>query len=108
MDDLARRLVAATNAFDVAATVALFALDAVIEDVSVGDSFAGKAGVRHYIERFFVGYHTVTEILSVETRDAQQALVRVDFTGDFGHETGILDITVDAGGLITRVDADLD
>ncbi|EWY35760.1 hypothetical protein N825_35915 [Skermanella stibiiresistens SB22] len=34
--------------------------------------------------------------------------MRVDFTGDFGHEIGLLDISVDGDGLITRIDADLE
>lgn len=37
-----------------------------------------------------------------------RARVRVDFTGDFGHEIGLLDISVNADGLITRIDADLE
>ena len=32
----------------------------------------------------------------------------VDFTGDFGHEIGRLDITVNDAGLIVRIDADLE
>jgi hypothetical protein len=33
---------------------------------------------------------------------------RLDFTGDFGDKTGILDILVNDAGLITAVDANLD
>ena len=32
----------------------------------------------------------------------------LDFTGDFGHETGVLEITVNADGLIAEVAAYLD
>jgi hypothetical protein len=34
--------------------------------------------------------------------------VRVDFTGDFGHEIGLLEITLNDVGLIARIDANLE
>ena len=101
-------LITATNAFDVEAALALFVPEAVVDDPSTGHRFDGRAGVRDYIERYFVGYHTVTRFLSIENIGARQARVRVDFTGDFGHEIGLLDISVDDGGLIVRIDADLE
>lgn len=55
-----------TNAFDVDGALSLFSSDAVIDDVSVGDAFVGRDGVRDYLERFFVGYHTKSELLSLE------------------------------------------
>ena len=108
MKDLIRRFVAATNAFDVDAALSLFAADALIDDVSVGDKFAGTDGVRKYLETYFVGYHTASKLLSVETVDDRRAKAHLDFTGDFGHETGVLDITLGADGLIASVAADLD
>jgi ketosteroid isomerase-like protein len=104
---VADALIAATNAFDVEATLALFATDAVIDDPSTGERFDGQAGVRDYFERFFVGYRTVTRLLSLAGAGEQQARVRVDFTGDFGHEIGLLEIATDPAGLIVRIDADL-
>ncbi|MER8876716.1 nuclear transport factor 2 family protein [Mesorhizobium sp. M0684] len=101
-------LIAATNAFDADAAVTLFTPDAVIDDPSTGHRFDGHAGVRDYIERYFVGYHTVTRFLSIDGIGAGQARVRVNFTGNFGHETGLLDISVNAAGLIVRIDADLE
>ena len=108
LQDTATALVAATNAFDADAVVSLFAPDAVIDDPSTGHRFDGHAGIRDYVERYFIGYHTETLILSVDETGKNRARVRVDFTGDFGHEIGRLDITVDAAGLITRIDADLE
>ncbi|MDB5535771.1 MAG: snoaL-like domain protein [Devosia sp.] len=108
MHDLIHRLIAATNAFDVKAALELFARDAVIDDVSVGQTFAGLAGVRRYLEQFFVGYHTVSKVLSIDPHGDNRALVRLDFTGDFGHETGRLDVTTNTDGLIAAIDADLD
>lgn len=102
------QFVAAANAFDVEAAVALFAPDAVIDDPSTGERFDGQAGVRDYIQRFFVGYHTATRILSIDALDKQRMRVRVDFTGDFGHEIGRLDIAIDVAGQIVRIDADLE
>ncbi len=65
-------------------------------------------GIQDYLDRFFVGYHTATSLLSIEMIAERQALVRVDFTGDFGHEIGLLDLTVDDVGLIIHVVADLE
>jgi len=99
--------IAATNAGDVEQVLVLFAPDAVIDDPSTGDCFDGHMGIRSYIEQFFIGYHTVTRFLSIDSLGAHRARVRVDFTGDFGHEIGLLDITLHADGKITRIDAEL-
>ncbi|WP_083276821.1 nuclear transport factor 2 family protein [Sphingobium phenoxybenzoativorans] len=101
-------LIAATNAFDADAAVTLFTPDAIIDDPSTGHRFDGHAGIRDYIDRYFAGYRTVTRFLSIESLGEARARVRVDFTGDFGHEIGLLDISISADGLITRIDADLE
>jgi ketosteroid isomerase-like protein len=98
----------ATNAFDVKSALALFAADAIIDDVSVGEKFKKTAGVRTYLEKFFVGYHTVTRLESLKIISYRKAIARVDFTGDFGHETGGLNFTFNADGLIIAIDAHLD
>ena len=105
---VAGALIAATNAFAVERVLGLFAHDAVIDDPSTGHRFDGHAGIRRYVEQYFVGYQTVTRFLSMQRLGPQRARVRVDFTGDFGHEIGNLDITVNAQGLIARLDADLE
>jgi ketosteroid isomerase-like protein len=105
---VADALIAATNAFDVDGALRLFTPDAVIDDPSTGHRFDGHAGVRDYIERYFIGYHTVTRLLSIRRLGAGRARVRVDFTGDFGHEIGRLDISTDPRGLIVRIDAELE
>ncbi|WP_121120083.1 nuclear transport factor 2 family protein [Croceibacterium ferulae] len=102
------RFIAATNAFDVEAALALFAADAVIDDPSTGSRFDGQAGVRDYVERFFLGYQTATRLLSITSIGERQARIRVDFTGDFGHEIGLLEIVTDPAGLIVRIDADFE
>jgi ketosteroid isomerase-like protein len=108
MQDVIRKFIDATNSFDVEKALSLFASDAIIDDVSVGDKFEGTAGVRKYIEQYFVGYKTVSKVLSVEALSEYRALVRLDFTGDFGHETGTLDMSTNADGSIAAVSADLD
>ncbi|UCV01355.1 nuclear transport factor 2 family protein [Acidovorax radicis] len=105
---MANALIAATNAFDVKHALSLFAHDAVIDDPSTGHRFDGHDGIRNYIEQYFIGYHTVTRFLSMKRLGYNRACVRVDFTGDFGHEIGKLEITVNAKGLIAQVDADLE
>lgn len=101
-------LIAALNAFDVETTLALFVPEAVIDDPSTGHRFDGHAGVRDYVERYFAGYHTVTLLISLESLGERRARARVDFTGDFGHEIGRLDIAMNDAGLIVRIDADLE
>ncbi len=108
MRKLVENFIRTTNAFDVDGALALFAVDAVIDDVSVGDAFVGTEGVRRYLERFFVGYNTHSELLSLENLDDFNAVVRLDFTGDFGHEIGTLKIAANSAGLIERIDADLE
>jgi ketosteroid isomerase-like protein len=105
---VADALIAATNAFDADTALTLFAPDAVVDDPSTGHRFEAHAGIRDYIERYFIGYQTVTRFLSIATIGKRRARLRVDFTGDFGHEIGLLDISVNADGLITRIDADLE
>jgi len=63
--------VESTNTFDIQRTLSLFASDAVIDDVSVGNAFVGVDGIRLYLERFFVGYRTFSKILSIR-RDGRQ------------------------------------
>lgn len=98
----------ATNAFDTERALALFSTAAVIDDPSTGSTFNKHAGVRDYLERYFLGYHTVTRLLSLEPLGDVRARVRVDFTGDFGHEIGLLLVAVDSAGRISRIDASLE
>jgi ketosteroid isomerase-like protein len=106
--EIADAFIAASNARDVADVLALFAPDAVIDDPSTGHRFEGRAGIRDYVERYFVGYHTVTRFLSMENLGQHRARVRVDFTGDFGHEIGLLVMSFNVCGAIIRIDADLE
>ena len=108
MKKLVDTFIHTVNAFDVEGALALFASDAVIDDVSVGDAFVGTEGVRLYIEQFFVGYKTASKLLSLEQLDNFNAVARLDFTGNFGHEIGTLKIAINADGLIERIDADLE
>lgn len=108
MQQLADTLIRTLNAFDVDGALALFAPDAVIDDVSVGDIFVGAERIRRYFEQFFVGYQTASKLLSLTQLDEAAAIVRLDFTGDFGHEIGFLRINRSADGLIERIEADLE
>lgn len=102
------QFIKSSNAFDVETALKLFADNAVIDDVSVGDKFENSKGVRKYLETFFVGYKTVTKLESIKVLDNQNANAQVDFTGNFGHETGGLNFTLNNGGLITQISAYLD
>lgn len=108
IEKVVHKLIKTTNAFDIKAALALFAPDAIIDDVSVGEKFKNTSGVRKYLEKFFVGYNTVTKLISLEIINTTQAKAQVDFTGDFGHETGGLDVMINKEGLIIGIDAYLD
>ena len=108
MKKIIKQFIDATNAFDVEAALKLFATDAVIDDVSVGEKFKHTSGVRKYLEQFFVGYKTVSRLESVEVLDKRNAKAQLDFTGDFGHETGGLNFTINDEGLIVTISAYLD
>lgn len=108
MQTLVESVIRCLNAFDVEAVLALFTPDAVIHDVSVGAEFVGADGIRRYVEQFFVAHHAASKLLSIKRLDNRNAVVRLDFTGDFGHEIGMLQISVGADGLIERIDADLE
>lgn len=102
----ADELIAAINAFDVDKVLILFTPDAVIDDPSTGHRFDGHPGIRDYVERYFIGYHTVSKILSSQVVRGMR--LRVDFTGDFGHEIGLIELVFDADGRIVRMDVDLE
>ena len=102
------QFIEAANQFDVKQAVSLFAKDAVIDDVSVGQKFKNTLGVKNYLEKYFVSYNTFTKLESLKLISATQAISQVDFTGDFGHETGALKFTFNKEGLITLIDAHLD
>jgi hypothetical protein len=102
------KFIQSCNAFDVGTALTLFANDAEIIDISVGRTFKNITRVRSYLEEFFVGYKTVTKLESIEIIDTLNANTQVDFTGDFGHETGALNFTFNADGLIKVINAHLD
>lgn len=108
LNQIVQQFIAAANRFDTHSVLNLFAADAVIDDVSVGDKFEHTEGIKKYFVTFFIGYHTSTKVLSVEYVGVDKVLAKVDFKGDFGHETGGLDIRVNKSGLITHIDAYLD
>ncbi len=108
MQDLIARLFAATNAFDVKTALRMFARGAVLKDKSVGETFQGQDGVRRYLEDYFVAYRTATRVLSIDLTDDRHATVRVDFTGAFGHEIGILNVGVDEAGRIASIETHLE
>ncbi len=108
IEKIIQQFIKSTNEFDVKAALSLFAHGAVIDDVSVGEKFKNTAGVRKYVTKFFVGYHTVTKLESLKVINDRNAKAQVDFTGDFGHETGSLNVTINSDGLITAIDAHLD
>jgi ketosteroid isomerase-like protein len=103
-----QKFIAAANQYDTQSILDLFAADAVINDVSVGERFEQRTGIKKYFETFFIGYHTKTRLLALENRGNDKLLAKVDFTGDFGHETGGLEILFTKAGLILHIDAYLD
>ena len=108
MEKFVDTLLGSLNEGDVDGALGLFAPGAVIDDVSVGEAFVGTDGIRQYFDRFFVGYHTTSRRLSLTQLDDVTVIVRVGFTGDFGHEIGALRIRKGAAGLIEHIAASLE
>jgi hypothetical protein len=108
LEQVVQQFISAANRFDTQSVLGLFAAEAVIEDVSVGDKFEHAAGIKKYFVTFFIGYNTVTKLLSMEHIGPGQVIAKVDFTGDFGHETGVLAMRINESGLIEHIDAYLD
>lgn len=46
--------------------------------------------------------------LSIKRLGENRVRLRVDFTGDFRHEIGLLELLVNEAGLIARIDANLE
>jgi len=108
MEKQIKDFLTATNAFDADMALNLFTKNAIINDVSVGKKFENSDGIRDYIERYFVGYNTTTKLKDIEVTGTLNARTKVDFTGNFGNEKGILDFTFNKQGLSERIDADLE
>ena len=104
----ARAFLVATDEFDIETALRCFRPDAVIDDPSTGETFEGIEGVLDYVTRFFVGYRTRSRVIGVTRLASDRVRLRVDFTGDFGHEIGQLDVVTDQHGRILRIDADLE
>lgn len=92
INTIINQFIKSLNTFDVEAALTLFADNAVIDDVSVGEKFKNTDGVRDYLEKFFVNYKTVTKLASVEAIDDLNANAQA----------------VNTGGLITEIGAHLD
>ena len=107
-EQIVHAFIAAANNFDTQKVLDLFTPDAVIEDVSVGEKFEQAKGIKKYFLNFFVGYHTSTQLLSIEQTCPTKIMVKVDFKGDFGHETGGLAIRISNTGLTEHIHAYLD
>ena len=107
LEHIVQQFIAAANKFDTEGVLGLFAPDAVIDDVSVGDKFEQTEGIKKYFVTFFIGYNTSTQLLSLEHTEPGRINAKVDFTGDFGNETGRLDFHINDAGLIGQIDADL-
>lgn len=58
MQTLVETFIQAANSFHIEAALSVFAADAVIDDVSVGDAFMGLDAVRDYLERFLTATTT--------------------------------------------------
>ncbi|WP_284653479.1 nuclear transport factor 2 family protein [Flavobacterium terrisoli] len=81
--------------------------DAVLDDPSVGKTFAGHEGIRDYYTTYFIEYKTHTKLLAL-TISGETADMEVEFTGDFpgGQIGGTFSFTFE-NGKISKVVAEL-
>lgn len=99
--------IAASNSYDTEAYLEKYQADAVLDDPSVGSSFAGHEGIRDYYTRYFIGYRTQTRMTAIIVQD-HTAHLEVEFTGEFpeGRIGGTFDFTFKEDKIAT-VKADL-
>ena len=71
-----------------------------IDHPSTGERFNNHTGIRDHIEGLFIGYHTVTRLLSMEALGESRVRARVDFA-----EIGRLDTAFNEEGLILPIGA---
>lgn len=87
--------IAAGNSYDTEKYLDFYAVDAVLDDPSVGRVYKGRKEIKQYFDSYFIGYKTQTRLVSIEPLKQDQAHVAVKFTGDFpeGNIGGIFDLT---------------
>jgi len=100
--------IAVGNAFDTERYLGFYLEDAVLDDPSVGEVFKGHREIKKYFDSYFIGYNTLTELVSLDLINSNQALIEVKFSGNFseGKIGGLFDITFKEGK-IAFVKADL-
>ncbi len=102
-----KKIIEASNAYDIEAYLSLYHESAILDDPSVGREFVGHSGIRDYFESYFIGYKTQTAFRKLE-HSGDEAHLEVQFTGDFpgGVVTGTFDFKF-ANGKIATAKADL-
>jgi ketosteroid isomerase-like protein len=107
-DPIVSQWIDAANSHEAGRFLDHFTEDAVLDDPSVGQVYAGRARIGEYYESYFIGYNTQTRLVSTEPR-GDELHVEVHFTGDFpgGQTGGIFDLTFTADQKIQHVRADL-
>jgi len=100
--------IAVGNAFDTERYLGFYLEDAVLDDPSVGEVFKGRKEIKKYFDSYFIEYNTLTELVSLDLINNNQALIEVKFSGNFseGKIGGLFDITFKEGK-IAFVKADL-
>lgn len=93
---------AAANAYDTGKFLMAFHPTAVLDDPSVGTSFAGHEGIRQYFEDYFIGYQTQTRLIKIDHITGHSAHLEVEFKGNFPGKklAGIFYLEFKAGKII--------
>ncbi|WP_273706025.1 GyrI-like domain-containing protein [Leuconostoc mesenteroides] len=84
-----------------------FSENAIIEDSSIGKTFESKPQLIDYVDTYFKNYHTKTKIMKAQLIDEHKVTIHAHFSGDFGDEDGIMEISLDSDNLISHMYANL-
>jgi hypothetical protein len=88
----------ASNNYDTENYITFYDKEAVLEDVTLGETFSGHNGIIRYFKIHFIGYGTQTAIRSINTIDSSHVKIDAVFDGDsFQGLEGVFDLNFENG-----------
>jgi hypothetical protein len=87
LEEIIQDWISVSNSYNTEKYLTFYTNNAVLDDVSVGKKFIGKAGLKEYFERYFIGYKTQTKVVNLVKETVNKASLEVEFMGDFPEGT---------------------
>jgi len=87
-----------SNNYDTENYITFYDKEAILEDVTLGETFNGHDGIIRYFKIHFIGYGTQTAIRSINTIDSSHVKIDAVFDGDsFQGLEGVFDLNFENG-----------